>query len=369
MGADNQTEIFGHITLPSGESVALDAHGFSTYIKTNYISLDYIFKQSFVDYMDTHVMRDVRAKLLDGMDEVSVEYVKNHERMVHYVINANDCLVKQQAFWTDTDRYLFKRHDEWVAKGEPAFLKQVNLEWSSSYTNLYGMYDVLPLLSKVKKSELHDEVAANLKVEADSDDMVEVNYQDRFNGKAVVDIGGYIGDTVILFRDLYSLSKIYAFEPQSGNYESMIKTLSADVASGRVIPVKTGLGDKSDTLRISGFQGKVDATASVTADYNIPEFYEDVPVITFDSYVKEHQLEVGVIKIDVEGFEVEIVKGALDTIKSQRPLLVVAIYHNAPEFYELKSYLEDLNLGYKFCIRRSTLGSPSTDLVLIAYPD
>ena len=70
-----------------------------------------------------------------------------------------------------------------------------------------------------------------------------------------------------------------------------------------------------------------------------------------------------------EGFEVEIVKGALDTIKSQRPLLVVAIYHNAPEFYELKSYLEDLNLGYKFCIRRSTLGSPSTDLVLIAYPD
>lgn len=230
---------------------------------------------------------------------------------------------------------------------------------------------MLPLLSKVKKSELHDEVAANLKVEADSDGMVEVNYQERFNGKAVVDIGGYIGDTVILFRDLYSLSKIYAFEPQSGNYESMIKTLSADVASGRVIPVKTGLGDKSDTLRISGFQGKVDATAtaSVTADYNIPEFYEDVPVITFDSYVKEHQLEVGVIKIDVEGFEVEIVKGALDTIKSQRPLLVVAIYHNAPEFYELKSYLEDLNLGYKFCIRRSTLGSPSTDLVLIAYPD
>ncbi len=206
---------------------------------------------------------------------------------------------------------------------------------------------------------------------ADSDGncKVNVNYQDRLNGRDVVDVGGYIGDTVVLFRDLFSKSKIHVFEPVTGNFEQMNQTLAAEIETGRVIPVQKGLGDKESTMRISGCQGKVDSTASLFNDYKNEELYEDISIITLDSYVASNKLNVGLIKIDVEGFEPEIVQGALKTIKEQRPLLVIAIYHHAKEFYELKPFLESLNLGYKFCIRRSALCNPSTELVLIAYPD
>ena len=64
-----------------------------------------------------------------------------------------------------------------------------------------------------------------------------------------------------------------------------------------------------------------------------------------------------------------MIQGALETIKSQKPVLVIAIYHQPEEFYELKPFLEQLNLGYKFRMRRSCFCNLLYELVLIAYPE
>lgn len=92
-------------------------------------------------------------------------------------------------------------------------------------------------------------------------------------------------------------------------------------------------------------------------------------MVSIDEIVAEHQLEVGLIKLDVEGAEPDIIQGALNTIKEQKPLLVIAFYHQPDEFYELKPFLESLNLGYKFMVRRSAISMPISDAVLIAYQD
>lgn len=49
--------------------------------------------------------------------------------------------------------------------------------------------------------------------------------------------------------------------------------------------------------------------------------------------------------------------------------MVIAFYHQPDEFYELKPFLESLNLGYKFMVRRSAISMPISDAVLIAYQD
>ena len=92
-------------------------------------------------------------------------------------------------------------------------------------------------------------------------------------------------------------------------------------------------------------------------------------MVTIDEVVAEHQLEVGLIKLDVEGVEPDIIQGALTTIKEQKPLLVIAFYHQPEEFYELKPFLESLNLGYKFRVRRSCISSPLGEFVLFAYQE
>lgn len=77
--------------------------------------------------------------------------------------------------------------------------------------------------------------------------------------------------------------------------------------------------------------------------------------------------KLGLLKLDVEGWESKVIAGARKTILRDKPLLVIAIYHSLTDFFEIKPYLESLNLGYRFMIRRSELCLPMTDLVLIAY--
>lgn len=368
MSDSNTIEHVASIVDDAGNQVPLTAEQFGNYVAKNYGTYNFMFKQSFFDYHDSHIMNDVRAKLKAGLDEVSCDYIDRFEYLLYFQRVQGQALLRTDMFWTEVDKALLERNREWVARGEPAFLQQVNQDWSTSYTNFYGMYDVLPIKTKVPLSSLA-QIERLKPLQADADGMVEVNYQDRINGKAVIDAGGFVGDTIFLFRDLFYSSKIHSFEPVKKNFAYLTTYVEADIKSGRVIPVNKGLGDKAGILRFSGSRQDADATASSANDYGQEELYEEAEVTTIDLYAQENNLDVGIIKVDVEGFEPEIIKGAVQTIRSQRPLLVIAIYHNAPEFYELKSFIESLNLGYKFAIRRSNLCVPSTDLVLVAYPD
>ena len=245
--------------------------------------------------------------------------------LLDFAVHNTVCLVQKSVLWTDEDRKLLARNQQLVAAGQPPFLKQVNLDWSSSYTNLYGMYD------------LQQEVLA------------------RVDGKAVIDGGGFIGDTLTLFCHLFPQSVSYSFEPMAQAFERMTTMLKAQIDAGQIKPYQVALGKEP--------------AASTHIDYHNAAFYDEARVITLDDFVAEHQLKVGLIKLDVEGAESEIIQGALATIKEQKPLLVIAWYHTPEEFYELKPYLERLNLGYKFKVRRSSLTLPLADTVLIAYQE
>nr|WP_152655876.1 FkbM family methyltransferase [Brachyspira hyodysenteriae] len=64
-------------------------------------------------------------------------------------------------------------------------------------------------------------------------------------------------------------------------------------------------------------------------------------------------MKVGLIKTDLEGFEQPFLRGALNTIKKQKPILIISIYHNYNDFFDIKPMIEELNLGYKFKIAKS----------------
>ena len=81
--------------------------------------------------------------------------------------------------------------------------------------------------------------------------------------------------------------------------------------------------------------------------------------------IKENKLKVGLLKIDIEGFESYLLQGAIETIKSQKPALLISIYHNGHDFFEIKPWLESLNLGYKFKIRKAWDHNTNRDTLLI----
>ena len=92
-----------------------------------------------------------------------------------------------------------------------------------------------------------------------------------------------------------------------------------------------------------------------------------IDVISIDEFVEKQQLEVGLIKLDIEGAEYDTILGAKETIMKQKPLLIISIYHTFKDFFEIKPLIESWGIGYKFEIRHHLPNSTEAEFVLMAY--
>jgi FkbM family methyltransferase len=166
----------------------------------------------------------------------------------------------------------------------------------------------------------------------------------------IIDAGAYVLDSALAFRDVTN-AEIHSFEPTKESYEQGLETIKLNNLKN-IISVNEGLGDKEGECKVcasneynlgSNFldYSNTDKTSFKTSEYNIK-------INTIDNYVEKNNLNVGMIKVDVEGFELPLLKGALETIKSQKPIILLSIYHNYNDFYKLKPWLDKLDLGYKF---------------------
>ena len=179
-----------------------------------------------------------------------------------------------------------------------------------------------------------------------------MNYIKNINqvkNKNIIDAGGYIGDSAIVFSD-YTDKNIYSFEPFLQNYNLMLKTIELN-KKNNIIPVNMALGNENKEISIYSNSDTANRGLSIeTKQSDINSFENKVKMVTLDSYVKENNIEVGLIKTDLEGFEQPFLRGAIETIKEQKPVLIISIYHNYSDFFEIKPMIENLNLGYKFKI-------------------
>lgn len=175
--------------------------------------------------------------------------------------------------------------------------------------------------------------------------------------KDIIDGGAYIGDSAFMFEKDFQINKIHSFEPNLKNYRILRKTIKSNNLR-KVIPIKAGLGMEKGLL-------KVEDSGSATSF--LKKGSEEIQVTTIDDYVSENNLNIGVIKLDIEGYGLRAIKGAIATIKQQNPILLLSIYHSSEEFFELKGLINSLNLNYKIIIRKLGANKPFYDTNLIAW--
>lgn len=168
---------------------------------------------------------------------------------------------------------------------------------------------------------------------------------ERIKQKDIIDVGSCVGDSALVFQD-FTDNNIYAFEPTNQNYEHLLKTIKLNNAT-RIIPVKKALGSKASQGEISLSKSNLGGASLI---FNHHTTSHSVEIITLDSFVKEHNLRVGFIKVDIEGFEQEFLAGAKQTICEQKPAILLSIYHTMDDFFNIKPMIESWNLGYKFKI-------------------
>ena len=172
--------------------------------------------------------------------------------------------------------------------------------------------------------------------------------------KEVIDVGGFIGDSAILFEKEFTDKNVYTFEPTKENHELTKRTIQLNNSS-RIIPIKMALGANKSTMQINTCAGGCSSMA-----FHITDRVENVEVTTLDIFAKEHNLKIGLIKVDIEGFEMQFLQGAKETICAQKPALCISIYHSGDDYFNIKPLIESWNLGYKFQIYKRIDGDSLT---------
>ena len=186
---------------------------------------------------------------------------------------------------------------------------------------------------------------------------------DSVRNKHIIDAGGYVGDTALLFSS-YTDKSIHVFEASPSNMDIIRETLRLNQLEN-IVPVSKALGENSGTATFSLGERNSCNSLVERPGYNYPNHIE-VPVITLDDYVRENNLEVGLIKVDIEGGEQLLLKGAVETIRTQHPILLISIYHSANDFFEIKPMIKKMCDKYTFRIIKPANSAIVIETILLA---
>jgi FkbM family methyltransferase len=139
----------------------------------------------------------------------------------------------------------------------------------------------------------------------------------------ILDIGANIGLSALAFAGLVPAGRILAVEPSPRSLAALRETLRLNGLAGRVAVAPVALADAPGTL---AFHEAEHSAGAHLLDPNmlagIVGAQVTVPVTTLDALVAEHALPaLHFVKIDVEGFETEVMAGASATFARHRPVV------------------------------------------------
>ncbi|KKX99798.1 hypothetical protein VN21_17730 [Paraclostridium benzoelyticum] len=75
--------------------------------------------------------------------------------------------------------------------------------------------------------------------------------------------------------------------------------------------------------------------------------------------------EITFIKMDIEGMELEALKGSKEIIKKHRPKLAISIYHKNDDLINIPIFIKNLVSEYKFYIRHYSIYPAETILYAV----
>ncbi|GIW63095.1 MAG: hypothetical protein KatS3mg090_0921 [Patescibacteria group bacterium] len=179
--------------------------------------------------------------------------------------------------------------------------------------------------------------------------------------EAILDLGAYIGDTAYCFNKVFDCKKIYAFEPDPTNFEILKTNIKLNLLEDKIEAVPYATGGKN------GYFYLTQGGARSSIDNKKSENSVKVKVMTIDDFVKKNKIKkVDLIKMDIEGAEFDTLKGAVKTLKRDKPDLLVAIYHKGEHFFEIPGWLKKQVPEYNLRFLAFNEASPIIERFIVA---
>lgn len=246
------------------------------------------------------------------------------------------------------------------AKGSSSFQR------SKTWRRLWYWNRRIGRLPRLSSSNKIRTVGSGLKIDADLSRLTDCfayvfgvgefeigPFFERVSGKrpVVLDIGANVGTTSLAFAAARPDGVVFAFEPGSAIRGVLTRNLQInDLHNVTVVPV--ALGDEVATFALvqamagnpgSSFLSQPSQSAGASADV--------VSTQRLDDWAGSRS-DVSFIKMDVEGFEVKVIRGGAETIRRCRPIIVAEVHAAALERQgsSRQELLQTLSgLGYTCC--------------------
>ncbi len=173
--------------------------------------------------------------------------------------------------------------------------------------------------------------------------------QNRFDteGGVIADVGGGTATTATLFSKHLPNQDIYIFEPIKTSFQEIEK---ATARTNRWQLINKAVGSQIGTTEIN-ISERITASSLLEMDANIGGVYGDmlktqrketIEITTLDATLPTNKA-VDILKMDVQGFEMEVIKGAENTLLRTK-IIVLEInnhdgYRGGPTYFEIDAYL------------------------------
>jgi FkbM family methyltransferase len=176
----------------------------------------------------------------------------------------------------------------------------------------------------------------------------DLNYEDA---DWIIDAGCCEGYFSLFSFDKNPNCSLIALEPLSEMKESLHKTFEEKMLDGKFILEQKALGKDCGTVKFQ-FNSEHLCDSSVGESTfvleNRKDIFYDVATINLDTLMEQYNLnENGIIKMDIEGAEMDALQGGAELMRKHKPKLAVAVYHEYENAMKCKDIILKANPKYQ----------------------
>jgi FkbM family methyltransferase len=175
----------------------------------------------------------------------------------------------------------------------------------------------------------------------------EINYliKNAASINTFIDIGSNIGLYSLQLASINKKAIIYAFEPLSINYNQLVQNIKLNNFNN-IYAKKLAIGHENTTIAIS-YSLKDNNLGEASISNKDGNEKELVSVITLDGFFEAEKVKIDLIKLDIEGNELNALNGMINILKNHKPniLIELNVENDKKHCIEIDVFLS--NLGYQ----------------------